>query len=524
MKKNNAKIKWLGIGLIFTVYFLVTCHKLINASLWYDETIEYWYSKRMFGTIPGISDLPNMYERIISTFQPPLYNFVMHFWLKISDGETWFRFFGVLMGFIGAIGIYKAIKTYGNDMIALSTVVLSIFTYRMVYYYQECAEYCLLLGIIPWCLYFFIRLMQKQNKFNIIIFTILCVLAVYSQYGAAFPVIAMCLCSLCFICLKQNKSAIVVLSISYAAALIVTALPLMFLFLKPQIMNQHNENISINNLMSSKWITDLPNDLLDVYKWNFMPFASDFCVTISLIAGICIIIFSLFLGNYIVKCLIIFNIITWLCYYIAVKLGLYAYGNFGNRYNLFFIPVWIVLISISILSIWRKIDSYECKKQKVAQLIKKLSNTKHLYLGMCLAILLCFCISNWNNINANWIKEDIRGAVDKWYEIKGFEQPTLVYYAADSGFAYYVQNHRQGNLYNECFVKYMNWMRDKNVDEYISYIDEIYQRTLPDELLIVASHYRDDLNILVQSFTRRGYISENIFDSNGAKLIRLYIR
>lgn len=86
----------------------------------------------------------NMYERIISTFQPPLYNLLMFVWLRISDSELWFRLAGVIFGFIGMIGIYRGIYNVTKSRITASiTIVFCSFTYRLVYYWQECAEYCL---------------------------------------------------------------------------------------------------------------------------------------------------------------------------------------------------------------------------------------------------------------------------------------------------------------------------------------------------------------------------------------------
>ena len=79
---NNAKVidtkkKYIFLGSVFTLFILITIYKLTNASLWYDEAIEYWYSKVLIGVLPYDSSMVNMYQRIISTYQPPLYNVIM---------------------------------------------------------------------------------------------------------------------------------------------------------------------------------------------------------------------------------------------------------------------------------------------------------------------------------------------------------------------------------------------------------------------------------------------------------------
>ena len=123
MKEYIKKGEKYIVGFVFLLYLSVAGYKLTNAPLWFDETIEYWFSKVMFGELPfesvGTVGSVNMYQRIISTFQPPLYNFVMHFWLKFGDGEWWFRFFGVAMGFLGMTAVFKTVKRIGNAYIEI---------------------------------------------------------------------------------------------------------------------------------------------------------------------------------------------------------------------------------------------------------------------------------------------------------------------------------------------------------------------------------------------------------------------
>ena len=181
------------LGGVFLLFLIISTYKLTNASLWFDESIEYWYSKIMVGELPfESSGTVNMYQRIISTFQPPLYNVLMYFWLKISDSVWWFRFFGVVMGFIGMIGLYKAIfKATGNSYLASCSVAFATFVYQLLYYWQECAEYCIMLAGLFWTLYYWIAMIKEPNRKNLIGFTISAIIPIYSQYGSAFPVVIM---------------------------------------------------------------------------------------------------------------------------------------------------------------------------------------------------------------------------------------------------------------------------------------------------------------------------------------------
>lgn len=122
MHNKTFKIKLIKVFpfIAFAFFFLITCYKLTYAPLWFDETIEFWYSKNLNGYVPyemqNGGQASSMYQRIVSTYQPPLYNIVMFFWLKISTAEWWFRFFSVLMGFVGNLAIYKTVKKLSNTI------------------------------------------------------------------------------------------------------------------------------------------------------------------------------------------------------------------------------------------------------------------------------------------------------------------------------------------------------------------------------------------------------------------------
>ena len=203
---------------MLTFFTIITCYKITNSSLWYDETVEYWYSKILIGEVP-FEHTRNMYERIISTFQPPLYNFLMYFWLKVSSSVWWFRFFGVICGLIGINYLYKTIELTINSIIAVIAVIFATFTYQLVYYWQEASEYCLLLMCAFACIYYWWKVQKGYNKRDIILFTIWSVLAMYSQYGAVFIVIPLAL-SLMVVLYKDRKILIKSTIITYIIALI----------------------------------------------------------------------------------------------------------------------------------------------------------------------------------------------------------------------------------------------------------------------------------------------------------------
>ena len=521
MEKKQS-IEKMMVGAAFAFFVLITCYKLTNAPLWFDETIEFWFSKTMFGKLPFVGDGLNastdinMYQRILSTYQPPLYNVIMHFWLKIGTSEWWFRFFGVVMGLIGNIGIYKAVKRISNAYLAAVSVFFSSCVFRLVYYWQECAEYCLMLGILCWTIYAFICLLEEQSRRNIVIFTVLSVLPVYSQYGAAFPVAAMLIIAYVYTASKKNKKTIITISVSYFAAFVFAALPLIYFFLIKQMRYQQGGDIqAVKFSVEGNIVSDMFRGFKTTISWNLFSYYNDLvAIVFSCLFVLCIVLFVVVSKKTYVRSLAITNIITWLLYYLAVKLGMYSYGSFGSRYSLFFIPLWLVSIfcfGYQICGLLRRF------------LDEKFKGSSYIYTGMCMAMIVCFMVSSWTmKLQQNWTKEDMRTAVNTWLEIGAQNSHTVVYYGGDSGFAYYLQTKENYSSELEKNVVYMPWMRDKTVEEYTDYINSLYEDEWPPEIYIIGTHTREDINTLASAFTDRGYIRDDLKTPNSTLMKLTY--
>lgn len=507
----------------FVIFMLVTCYQLTGSSLWYDEAIEYWYSKILVGELPmkGVADgTVNMYQRILLTYQPPLYNILMYVWLKVSDAELWFRFFGVLMGLVGMVGIYKSVKRFANGWAAALSVICASTVYQLYSYWQECAEYCLLLGSLCWVVYFWISLIQETTLRNMICFTITGVVAVYSQYGAIFPVGAMALTAYLYILWQKNKKHIIDINAVYISAAIMAAIPLYLFFIRKQMAHQQTER---NSLMAPEFPEGILHDVFEslyaTFYWNFFSYiysetAVRTIMIVILLLGLAALIFG---RQKIIKMMIVTNIVCWFVYYAAVKCGAYSYGKFGRRYNLFFIPLWIVLIVGVLAEVCSLLpDIMQIRLRKIPLL-------RGAFVAVCLGWVGYYTVYNWTGkLRYHSYKSDIRGPVQEWYARKGYEDATIVYYAADPGFAYYVRQHENYDAHKEERVTYMEWSRDLSVDAYSLFIEGIYGTEWPEEVYIAAANYVDDLDTMAECFTRKGYIREDVYDLNAGKLIYLF--
>ncbi|MCI8597256.1 MAG: glycosyltransferase family 39 protein [Lachnospiraceae bacterium] len=526
MNKPGRDKEIIFVGAAFAFYFFIVMYKLTYSSLWIDETIEYWYSKYLFGTLPYETSSLSMYSRIISTFQPPLFNVILYFWLKISSAEWWLRFFGVVMGFVGMAGIYQSIKKFSNSFVAATGVIFSATIYQLVYYWQECAEYCLMLGTLCWTVYFWICLLQEVSKKNIIRFTIAAIVPIYSQYGAAFPVLAMAAIAFLYTVLKKDKKNLITISISYVTALVAAGLPLYFLFLKQQMMNQSKGYVAMDAILyEGGFLRDFVNGFKTVLKWNFLSYYDSTAVTFVLIVICLLILVSLIFGkSMITKWMVLYNAVTWVLYYFAVKFGIYGEGLFGQRYSVFFIPLWVIMIFAVC------VDVYLLIKENPELVIPKfktlnLSDLKYFVVGISICTVVCYGMYSWTeSLRHNWSKDDIRGVVDAWYEEKAFEKETIIYYGANPGFAYYVEQHQDYQEQNGLIktnVHYMEWMFNQSVEAYTDFINSAFGSDWPEELYIVVSFGGDDLFTLMESFISRGYSSEELYNEGGGVLLHL---
>ena len=95
---------------VFTAILGIYLLRATASGLWFDESIEFYFSRTLSGPVPGARGDNSMYDRILLTYQPPLYNWLMYVWLSIYDSEFWFRLAGILVTMLGGAGLYAALK------------------------------------------------------------------------------------------------------------------------------------------------------------------------------------------------------------------------------------------------------------------------------------------------------------------------------------------------------------------------------------------------------------------------------
>lgn len=444
MFKKITEKQNIFIILSFCFFAFMLLFNLTHSSLWGDEWAEYYFSQNAIKT-------GELYNKVISTFQPPLYNFLMHFWLMIGKSILWFRGFNVVVGMLSAFFLFKSIsKFYGKNIACFSLVALSM-TYQWVYCMQEAAEYALMLGCLFGVIWFYIDSIDNFNYKNMTGFILFNIAALYSQYGAVFIAAPFLVLYYFQIVLNRdsNKKRKIVITVFYFVSFLVFALPLYFRYLRIQMANNA---ISDNaEKLSAGLLREMPFTLGRIIGYLFNLDNGDLWTSLYGIISVILIaaaVFLLFKSNIckIKKSLISILLIGYTLHYILVQLQIYGMlhpgqsSGFYGRYSYFYIPLLAVTLPVIIIEIKNCISE---------------SSGGVLFMFSIYTICLLSLFVSWIGALENWNKTYDKEFAQIWMANEGWNDVTYLYGMAALGSNYYISK-------SEGFSEgYLNNMRDR---------------------------------------------------------------
>lgn len=502
MKVQINRKDILFIIFSMTVFCFLCIHGLSNSALWGDEWVEYKVSQLEVRN--GV-----MYDAIISNFQPPLYNFLMHFWLKISLNVLWFRSFNVVLCIITGICIFLTNTKLHGINIGCMSLILMAGCYEWVYCVQECSEYCLMLMFLAMAIMLFVYIDNDERLYKVILFVLASIGAMYSQYGAIFvvgPLLVVYFWKV--ICSKEIKK-IVVTTIVYVIALITAAFPLYNYFAKIQIANneisEHADAV-VNIDIFKNLLVEFGNILC--FFWHIE--SNDSFRIVRNILGITFLgLVVLFVtsyrkkGNNIKSNLLMVFLLGYVAHYFLTVFQIYAMvhpnqsSGFMSRYSYFYIPLLMVVIPIIVSEVIKQLGE---KKETNVQVLKGF------VIGTLVTLML---VSSIPQILINWNKAYDDQFADIWIEQKAYDDTTYLLGCAEFGFEHYVIN-----CYGEQY--------DKNVYSY----QEIDYDNLPDVFWLWRTNFGGgDFYSIINMAQEKGYfieiISDNGFEGQLARCIRI---
>lgn len=511
--------EWLTAGIAFIYYWIMALYKLTTAPIWQDEAMEYYCSIPVKGAIRGVTEYATMYERMAYIQQqPPLYNWVMCIWLQIYDSEWWYRFSSVVMGFVAVLGLYVVIRELYNRYVAALSVIVFSSIYILMYYMKEASEYALLIMLLIWTIYVYLHILQEISVKELIIFTVLCVADIYTHYGAVFVIVPMAVQVLWYAVRGKNAVMIRAILISYVTAVVAAGIPLVYFYILPQSSNS-NSTLGMNKaieITGNNIILDFFDSLMWVLRWCMLDYDRD---AEKITWTIWIILFALLgLGIFVyrktckkeVRLFLRCNVWVFLIYYVLTTLNIYAYGWFGNRYNLFIFPLWFILIVVILYEtvvIFRKSDRQWMKR--IAPFISG---------GIIIAMVL-YCTYGDYRISNHWAKSDLRTVVSTWREDDGEEVPTFVNFHQRYAFVYYLTHSEKYSEedWNHVYCNETLETLSYNNEQWIDFLlKDVYPGGLPEKIYVISGQH-DTVALALESI---GYQTTAVVDTT-AKLFLL---
>lgn len=179
------------------------------------------------------------------------------------------------------------------------------------------------------------------------------------------------------------------------------------------------------------------------------------------------------------------DVISWIAYYLLVKLKYYAYTSYGEgfaqRWGLAFVPLWFLTLSV-------------CMFQTGLYLYKRTGLSKQSFAIPVLTAGLVYCMGNYRCIDQNWQKDTMRDAVTVWYADRGYETYTIVHNWSDAMFQFYItHDKRYDEKYQEMILNTDLWIRNTNAQTICTKIQDAFHGNLPDYLFVVTPKGSEEL-------------------------------
>lgn len=519
IKSRNVMKNWGGEIAAFAYYWIMALYKLTEAPIWQDEAMEFYCSIPVKGVIRGVTEYATMYERMAYIQQqPPLYNWVMCLWLQVSEGEWWYRFSSVVFGFIAAMGLYAVIRKLCDRYMAAFCVIIYSSIYILMYYVKEASEYSMLIMLLFWLVYAWLLIRERMDAMRTVVFTLLCVLSVFTHYGAVFVAVPFGISVLVMAVRRKDWRSFKLglgLDVAFGG---IGGFILLYFFMIPQSSNHVSTLFSEKEIVIEKGniLFDFLNSLMWVFKWSTIDMDRDWekIWWLVIAAMIVIALITAYVAvrtkRDVLRGYLYCNIAVYLIYYVVTKLNIYAYGWYGNRYNMFLFPLWFVQIAVFLY------EFVMILRQRCSQSATGRVAARAVQVGLVLAGIV-YCIYGDYRISCHWAKMDLRTVVAEWYARDGYALPTLLDFHQRYGFTYYFTH---SAMYEES--QWDNVIYNDEIEPYetgggtqvwMDYLQRVYGGRIPDELYLVTGQW----NAFVDAFVDLGYEVEPVVDTT-AKL------
>ncbi len=149
----------------------------LNQSLWLDEAAQVLESQ---------NSIAWLWQWMSADFHPPLYHFIIHFWLELGTAEWFLRLPSVAFGVLTIYFLYLLGKNLIDEKFGLLVAFLLSISPFHIYFSQELRMYSLSAFLSTVSMYFFLKAIKEEKLLWWIFFTLATILNLYTLYFAFF--------------------------------------------------------------------------------------------------------------------------------------------------------------------------------------------------------------------------------------------------------------------------------------------------------------------------------------------------
>lgn len=127
------KIPW--IALIAGLAVVIRCIFLEDRSIQYDDAFTILLAQQNLGNIIGGTAADTM---------PPLFYFLLHFWMQIATGIAWYRLLSVILNLVSLYLVYRIVYLSAGETAAIVSAFLMAISPLQLFHAQDIRMYALL--------------------------------------------------------------------------------------------------------------------------------------------------------------------------------------------------------------------------------------------------------------------------------------------------------------------------------------------------------------------------------------------
>jgi uncharacterized membrane protein len=473
---------------------------LTARSLWFDEANEYWVSTAAYAHLA--------HSVQIGTGDPPLYEFMLHFWMKYGTSDAWLRTLSVMASVAGVAGVMLFTEMVAGSIAAVCAGVMLSLLPADIRYAQEVGQYGFVPALVAWNLVCLVLMTRERTWRAVLGWVGTALAASYLYYGTAFPIATAFVCVVVE-CIFRRDVRTRRTTGTALVLYVIGLLPLVIWYLPTQLARvvggkgvSSSLTHTVTGVLEKKW--QMACELL-AFQFTGWPHTH--------VAPALVIVPALILMLIAIRRAP--RTLIWFAVAINVYAAADAMGVFplGYRWGLIMTPLIICAIAAAVV-----VPARRFRPAAIAGFA--------LLLGVCVYSLpnRSFRDRIYKDESGAWPEtEDMKGIAEFWKEQRSASDPTYVYYGAAPAFAYYTRDIvKRDDLpstwclpcwhdpsppayCHEANVYYGRWMRNLNEHQILASIAETLGGGPPSLWLVFGHLVPGDDRFIITAFQREGY-------------------